>query len=71
MGCKYKNECPSYSGWCDGPKQDFSRCIQFLITAYENAKGEITEMKGESFNNVSRPSHYCDGIYQPCRTERF
>ena len=31
MSCRYKNECPSYSGWCDGPKQDFSRCVEFLI----------------------------------------
>lgn len=36
MSCRYKNECPSYSGWCEGPKQDFSKCTQFLITAYEN-----------------------------------
>lgn len=30
MSCRYKNECPSYSGWCEGSKQDFSRCIPFL-----------------------------------------
>ncbi len=38
MGCGYKEECPSYNGWCEGKKQDFSRCIPFLITAYENVK---------------------------------
>lgn len=38
MSCRYKDECPSYSGWCEGPKQDFSRCVEFLITAYENEK---------------------------------
>ena len=38
MSCRYKEECPSYSGWCEGPKQDFSRCVEFLITAYENEK---------------------------------
>ncbi len=38
MSCRYKNECPSYSGWCEGPKQDFSKCIPFLVTAYENEK---------------------------------
>lgn len=38
MSCRYKDECPSYSGWCKGPKQDFSRCVEFLITAYENEK---------------------------------
>ena len=35
MSCKYKNECPSYSGWCEGPKQDFSKCVEFLISAVE------------------------------------
>ena len=52
MSCRYKNECPSYSGWCDGPKQDFSRCVEFLITAYENEKargkaGEPQEIQKE------------------------
>ncbi len=35
MACQFKDKCPSYSGWCDGPKQDFSRCVEFLVTAYE------------------------------------
>ena len=35
MSCYYKDECPSYSGWCEGPKQDFSKCVQFLISAFE------------------------------------
>lgn len=38
MSCQYKDQCPSYSEWCEGPKQDFSRCVAFLITAYENEK---------------------------------
>lgn len=38
MSCMYKDQCPSYSGWCEGPKQDFSRCVEFLVTAYENEK---------------------------------
>ncbi len=41
MSCRYKDECPSYSGWCEDPKQDFSRCVSFLITAYENIKSQI------------------------------
>ncbi len=36
MSCRYKNKCPSYTGWCEDPKQDFSKCVPFLITAYEN-----------------------------------
>ena len=43
MSCKYKNECPSYSGWCERPKQDFSKCVEFLITAYENEKKKSTK----------------------------
>lgn len=38
MSCKYKDQCPSYSGWCEGPKQDFSRCVEFLVTTYEHDK---------------------------------
>jgi hypothetical protein len=38
MSCRYKNQCPSYSGWGEGPKQDFSRCVEFLVTAYEHDK---------------------------------
>lgn len=38
MSCQYKDQCPSYSGWCNRPKQDFSKCVEFLITAYENEK---------------------------------
>ncbi len=42
MSCRYKEECPSYSGWCERRgKQDFSKCIPFLITTYENAKKEL------------------------------
>lgn len=40
MSCKYKYECPSYSGWCEGPKQDFEKCIPFLVTALENSRNE-------------------------------
>lgn len=45
MSCKYKEECPSYSGWCELPKQDFSRCVSFLITAYDNVKEELNLCK--------------------------
>lgn len=53
MSCRYKNECPGYSGWCDGPKQDFSRCVKFLINAYEGEKaggkaGDPQEIQRES-----------------------
>ena len=44
MSCKYKAECPSYSGWCEGPKQSFERCIPFLITALENERSKQPKM---------------------------
>lgn len=40
MSCQFKNECPSYSGWCEGPKQDFSHCVQFILSAYNRVKSE-------------------------------
>jgi hypothetical protein len=45
MSCRYKDICPSYSGWCEGPKQDFSKCVSFLITAYEITKEELQKYK--------------------------
>ena len=41
MGCKYKNECPSYTGWCEAPEIDFEKCIPFIIAAYENEKHRL------------------------------
>ena len=38
MSCKYKDQCPSASGWCEGPRQDFSQCVAFLVSAYEALK---------------------------------
>lgn len=45
MSCRYKDVCPSYSGWCEGPKQDFSNYVSFLITVYEQVKEELQEYK--------------------------
>lgn len=47
MSCRYKDECPSYSGWCEGPKRDFSLCVSFLITAFENEKATRTKLEEE------------------------
>lgn len=38
MSCQFKEQCPSYSGWCEGPKQDFSKCVEFIVGAYNNLK---------------------------------
>lgn len=40
LSCQFKNERPSYSGWCEGPKQDFSKCVEFLVSAYNHLKNE-------------------------------
>lgn len=39
MSCEYKDRCPSATVWCEGKQADFGRCIPFLLSAYENAKG--------------------------------
>ena len=44
MSCKYKDECPSASAWCEGPKQEFERCIPFLISAVEAARAELNHI---------------------------
>ncbi len=54
MSCRYKNECPSYSGWCEGPKQDFSKCVQFLISAYENIKRQLDECGDAREKQISK-----------------
>lgn len=40
MSCKYKSDCPASSGWCEGPQQDFARCIPFLINTANHWKLE-------------------------------
>lgn len=40
MACRYIEKCPNATGWCNGPKQDFSRCVEFLVAAYENEKAK-------------------------------
>lgn len=45
MSCQYKDECPSYSGWCEGPKGDFSRCIPFIINAVKGARQENVTLR--------------------------
>lgn len=45
MSCQFKNECPSYSGWCEGPKQNFSRCIPFLVSVVKRLEEENKVMR--------------------------
>ena len=45
VSCQFKNECPSATGWCEGPKQDFSRCIPFLVSAVQARDDKIRELE--------------------------
>ena len=45
MSCKYKNECPSSSGWCEAPEQNFERCIPFLISTVERVSEEAAKAR--------------------------
>ena len=40
MSCKYKSDCPANSGWCEGPQQDFARCIPFLVSSADHWRME-------------------------------
>ena len=53
MSCNYKNECPSYSGWCEGPKQNFAMCVQFLVGAYEREKARRYRRRFRRNPNIS------------------
>lgn len=48
MGCKYKLDCPSSSGWCEGPQQYYERCVPFLISAANRCVNELSAQKAEA-----------------------
>lgn len=62
MNCKYKSKCPSYSGWCEGPKQDFSRCVELLIIAYEGTRKKLAEY--EDLDLTPEQLRQIDHLYQ-------
>lgn len=39
MNCKYKQECPNHSEYCDDPI-DFARCTSFLIKELDKTRKE-------------------------------
>ena len=41
MACKYINDCPCASGWCESPRQDYENCVQFLISACEQKDEDL------------------------------
>ena len=44
MSCQFKDQCPSYSGWCESPALDYSRCIPFLVSAVRSRDERIKEL---------------------------
>ena len=48
MSCKYKSDCPSNSGWCEGPQQHYERCVPFLISAANRCIHESAKQKEDA-----------------------
>ena len=48
MSCKYKTDCPSRSGWCEGPQQYYERCVPFRISAADRYSHESNTQKAEA-----------------------
>lgn len=48
MSCKYKSDCPSNSGWCEGPQQHYDRCVPFLISATNRCIHESATQKSDA-----------------------
>lgn len=45
MGCKFKDRCPSYSGWCEGIDEPNADCISDILTVYENEKNRTKDLE--------------------------
>ena len=48
MSCKYKLDCPSATGWCEGTQQHYERCVPFLISAANRCVNELSAQKAEA-----------------------
>jgi len=48
MGCKFKNRCPSYSGWCEGINYPMEHCISYILDDYENEKRKPKTWNGST-----------------------
>ena len=48
----------SYSGWCEGPKQNFAMCVQFLVGAYEREKARNKEEVPQEIQKESKHFFY-------------
>lgn len=57
ISCKFKERCPSYSGWCERREQDFQSCVEFLIRAYEIEKTERQKVLYECDGRACKSCH--------------
>lgn len=45
MGCKFKDRCPSYSGWCEGIDYPDERCFSYVLSDYKNEKKKTEDFE--------------------------
>ena len=45
IGCKFKDRCPSYSGWCEGINYPDERCFSYVLSDYENEKKKTEDFE--------------------------
>lgn len=45
IGCKFKDRCPSYSGWCEGIDYPDERCFSYILSDYENEKKKTEDLE--------------------------
>lgn len=56
MGCKFKNRCPSYSGWCEGINYPMAHCISYILDDYENEKKKTEDLEWLYHSRFERDS---------------
>ena len=56
MGCKFKNRCPSYSGWCEGINYPMEHCISYILDDYENEKKKTEDLEWLYHSRFERDS---------------
>ena len=64
MSCQFKDECPSASGWCEGPEQNFSRCVPLLLSAIHSRDQRIEELESGVLYQCDRRA--CDTCNPDC-----
>lgn len=56
MGCKFKDRCPSYSGWCEGIDKPDERCFSYILSDYENEKKKTEDIEWLYHSRFERDS---------------